>query len=473
MIFNSTTFIWIFLPILLILHYIVKDKYKNILLVIASLIFYAWGEPLYVILLIGSILINYILGIILDKSKNQKNRKILFVISLILNIGLLCYFKYYNFLIQNINRIFNAEILKQINIALPIGISFFTFSAISYMFDLYRKDVKVQKNIINLALYISFFPKLIMGPIEKYSDFEKQIEKRTLTSEKVSNGIKRFVYGLAKKVIIANSIGYIADYIFDANLATVTTPIAWIGAICYMLQIFYDFSGYSDMAIGLAKMFGFDLMENFNLPYISQSITEFWRRWHISLSTWFKNYLYIPLGGNRKGKIRTYINLFIVFFTTGIWHGSSWNFIAWGLFNGLFMIIERIKLKEIIDKNRFKIINHFYALFVTLIGWVLFRANGLKSGIRYLKTMFIPTSIPKLEILDISNLLTIKNILIIIIAILLSGLLQTLIQKNKKIEKNINKLKKYTEPIFIIIIFAICIMSIIDGSYSSFIYFKF
>ncbi len=468
MIFNSMTFLWIFLPIAIILYFFVSEKYKNLLLVLLSLIFHAWGEPVYMGLLAVCIVSNYIIGMLINKCENIKIKKVLFILGIIANIGILVYFKYYNFFALNINKIFNNQLIATKAITLPIGVSFFTFSAISYLFDIYRKDTKVQNNIIDFALYISFFPKLIMGPIQRYVDFEKQLHDRKVNVENFSIGIKRFTYGLAKKVLIANTVGSFADFTFRLTISSLSTPIAWLGALCYMIQIYFDFSGYSDMAIGLGKMFGFDIMENFNLPYTSQSITEFWRRWHISLSNWFKQYLYIPLGGNRKGKIRTYINLSIVFLVTGLWHGSAWNFIIWGLYNGFFIVIERIKLKELIDKNKFKILNWIYATFVTLIGWVFFRASGLKIALSYLKVMFIP----KIFQIDIYNILTYKVIFFIIVGILFSGILQNLIIYIDKKGK-IKKIYMYIEPIVILILLTISIMTIISGTYNSFIYFKF
>ena len=429
MVFSSMTFIWIFLPILLFVYYISKEKYRNIILLIFSLIFYSWGEPKYIVLMLISILVNYIFGRILDKCNKKKNKTIVLIFSIIFNLGLLVYFKYFNFIATNIDNIIGNNVIPNKNIVLPIGISFYTFQIMSYIIDLYRGDIKVQKNLLNLALYISFFPQLIAGPIVKYKDIDEQLQKRTVTIEKFSNGIKRFVYGLAKKVIFANTLAYIADTIFNSNIEFLNMPIAWLGAICYTLQIYFDFSGYSDMAIGLGKMFGFEFMENFNLPYISESITEFWRRWHISLSTWFKEYLYIPLGGNRKGKIRTYINLLIVFFATGIWHGASWNFVVWGLFNGFFLVIERIKLKELLDKNKLKFINHIYALLVIIFGWVLFRADTLKSALQYMKIMISPSK--QLVNFDTSLIINNRNIMMIIVVILFSGILQTIFNKLK------------------------------------------
>lgn len=471
MVFSSMTFIWIFLPILLFVYYISKEKYRNIILLFFSLIFYSWGEPKYIVLMLISILVNYIFGRILDKCNKKKNKKIVLIVSIVFNLGLLVYFKYFNFIATNIDNIIGQNVIPNKNIVLPIGISFYTFQIMSYIIDLYRGDIKVQKNLLNLALYISFFPQLIAGPIVKYKDIDEQLQKRTVTIEKFSNGIKKFVYGLAKKVIFANTLAYIADTIFNSNIELLNMPIAWLGAICYTLQIYFDFSGYSDMAIGLGKMFGFEFMENFNLPYISESITEFWRRWHISLSTWFKEYLYIPLGGNRKGKIRTYINLLIVFLATGIWHGASWNFVVWGLFNGFFLVIERIKLKELLDKNKLKFVNHIYALLVIIFGWVLFRADTLRSALQYMKIMIIPSK--QLANFDTSLIINNRNIIMIIVVILFSGILQTIFNKLKNKEKIKEVYHRYFEVIVISLLMFISIMMLASNTYNPFIYFRF
>lgn len=471
MVFSSMTFIWIFLPILLFVYYISKEKYRNIILLFFSLIFYSWGEPKYIVLMLISILVNYIFGRILNKCNKKNNKKIVLIVSIVFNLGLLVYFKYFNFIATNIDNIIGQNVIPNKNIVLPIGISFYTFQIMSYIIDLYRGDIKVQKNLLNLALYISFFPQLIAGPIVKYKDIDEQLQKRTVTIEKFSNGIKKFVYGLAKKVIFANTLAYIADTIFNSNIELLNMPIAWLGAICYTLQIYFDFSGYSDMAIGLGKMFGFEFMENFNLPYISESITEFWRRWHISLSTWFKEYLYIPLGGNRKGKIRTYINLLIVFLATGIWHGASWNFVVWGLFNGFFLVIERIKLKELLDKNKLKFVNHIYALLVIIFGWVLFRADTLRSALQYIKIMIIPSK--QLSNFDTSLIINNRNIIMIIVVILFSGILQTIFNKLKNKEKIKEVYHRYFEVIVISLLMFISIMMLASNTYNPFIYFRF
>ena len=303
-------------------------------------------------------------------------KKIVLIVAIIFNLMILGYFKYFSSMMGALNGLIGKELIQVKTIILPLGISFYTFQIMSYIIDLYRGEIKVQKNIFRLALYITFFPQLVAGPIVKYHDVENQIAHRECTPEKIGYGIKRFIYGLGKKVIISNSIASVVDTIFTNSVDTISTLWVWIGVFLYTLQIYYDFSGYSDMAIGLGKMFGFDFMENFNYPYISKSIQEFWRRWHISLSTWFKEYVYIPLGGNRKGKVRTYFNLWIVFALTGIWHGATLNFLIWGLWHGLFMFIERLGVKKLLDKNPLKIINYIYTMFVVIVGWAMFRCDS-------------------------------------------------------------------------------------------------
>ena len=469
MLFNSMVFLWIFLPILLIIYFLINPKYRNFVLLFFSLLFYSWGEPKYILLMLVSIITNYFMGLFISKAK-KKRRLLLLIIDILLNLGVLAYFKYANFFIDNINNVFGAGSIPLQNISLPIGISFYTFQIMSYIIDLYRKEIKVQKNFLKLALYISFFPQLIAGPIVKYHDIDEALSSRQETKEKFAYGIKRFVRGLAKKVLIADTVALVADTIFGAQISSLSTPIAWLGALCYTLQIFFDFSGYSDMAIGLGSMFGFKFMENFNLPYLSSSITEFWRRWHISLSTWFKEYLYIPLGGNRKGKLRTYINLWIVFIATGIWHGAAWNFVVWGLFHGFFIFIERLGLKtKILD--RFKPLGHIFTLLIITIGWVLFRADGLKNALGYLKVMFFGQN-PDIP-LQLYTIPWHRTILTIVIAILLSGIIQYIFSKFKYKKTIQTKYEHFLQPICLALLFALCIMSIVSNTYSSFIYFRF
>ena len=470
MIFNSMMFLWIFLPIILVLYYIVPNKLKNLFLMLISLVVYAWGSLESLTVLLTSIVVNYFIGILINAQKKNRLKKVFFAIGMMFNIGILCYYKYSNFFISTACKILGNTTFDMIDILIPVGISYFTFSSMSYLFDVYRQDAKVQKNPINLALYISFFPKVMMGPIESYKDFEVFINKKDLSIDNTADGIKRFVYGLSKKVIIANSMAVIADTIFDSDISMITAGIAWIGALCYMIQIYFDFSGYSDMAIGLSKMLGFNLKENFDLPYNSQSITEFWRRWHISLSTWFKNYLYIPLGGNRKGNFRTYLNLFVVFLVTGLWHGASWNFIVWGIYNGLFMVVERIFLKKILDKNKFKIINHLYTLLVVITSWVYFRISDINKAIEYARIMFTKTTLIPENMVYLSNVLTTSNLIIFIIGILFAGIIPALYRKTNKL-KEIYEV--FFEPIIIIALFLTSIMYIVNGTYNSFIYMNF
>lgn len=380
MIFSSTLFLFLFLPLVLSVYYAIPKKFlsaKNMILLIASLIFYAWGEPINIILMILSIVCNYIFGLAIGISKKDAfARKAVLIISLIYNLGLLFFFKYFNFVTGN-----NFEY-----IALPIGISFFTFQIMSYTIDVYLNNCKPQKNLFDLGLYISLFPQLIAGPIVRYIDVNDELADRDYNLDKIFKGISRFTVGLAKKVLVSNTVALLADTIFaiDKGLGSAT---AWLGVIAYALQIYYDFSGYSDMAIGLGHMLGFNFLENFNYPYISKSVQEFWRRWHISLSTWFRDYLYIPLGGNRKGTLRTYINLLIVFFCTGLWHGASFNFIVWGLFYGFFLILERLFLGKLLKKLP-TFVGRLYTLIIILIGWVFFRAEDLTHALKYIVAMF-------------------------------------------------------------------------------------
>ena len=380
MVFSTPIFLFLFLPAVLVLNYIIPKKYiaaKNVVLLIASLFFYAWGEPKNVLLMLLSIAVNYVCGLLLGRfDSDEKKRKVVLWASVVFNLGLLFFFKYFSFVTGGLFPV----------IKLPIGISFFTFQIMSYTIDVYRRSVEPQKSLLKLALYISLFPQLIAGPIVRYIDVEKQLTYRECTAEKTARGMIRFSMGLSKKVIVSNTVAAICDGIFGST-NTVPAFTAWVGVICYALQIYFDFSGYSDMAIGMGHMLGFDFLENFNYPYVSCSVQEFWRRWHISLSSWFRDYLYIPLGGNRRGKVRTYINLIIVFACTGLWHGASFSFIVWGLWHGLFLVIERLGFKKALDKLP-KFIGWIYTMLVVLVGWVFFRADTLSAAMKYLGEMF-------------------------------------------------------------------------------------
>ena len=465
MVFSSTIFIFIFLPFILFLYYIVGKKIKNYILLIASLIFYAWGGVAYLKILIASIILNYSFGILVDKYSNRTIlKKVILTLGVILNLSILFYYKYYDFFIENANMLFGTNIsLKYI--VLPIGISFFTFQGMSYIIDIYRGDGKVNKNPFSVALYISLFPQLVAGPIIKYKTIDKEIRGRKESIEKFSYGINRFVLGLSKKVIIADILGAMADNILKLYEIGIDTPTAWIGAICYTFQIYYDFSGYSDMAIGIGHMFGFRFMENFNYPYISKSITEFWRRWHISLSTWFREYLYIPLGGNRKGNV--YVNLFIVFLVTGIWHGASWTFILWGIWHGIFIVIERLIKNKSWYINIPNIIKYLVTMFIVIIGWVLFRADSISQALGYLEVMFGVNS--NASLYEFTYFINKKLVLWIVIAAL--GSVPFISNKLRKY--NGNKSFEVISTVGILILFILSVVFIINSTYSPFIYFQF
>lgn len=387
MLFSSPLFVFLFLPIVLGCYFLLPAMLRNLLLVIASLLFYAWGEGVYVIVMIFSLSLNYGFGILIHEFHRQA--KWTMAVAITVNLGMLAFFKYSVFLVQNIEMLLAPLDIKvgTINpVHLPLGISFFTFHSISYLIDIYRKDAPAQKKPIDLALYISFFPQLIAGPIIRYHDISDQLSKRIIGLDDFAVGIRRFIIGLGKKVIIANTLAVPADQIFSIPADQLTTSLAWLGIICYTLQIYFDFSGYSDMAIGLARLFGFHFLENFNYPYISKTIQEFWRRWHISLSNWFRDYLYIPLGGNRVKPWRVYFNLVAVFFLCGLWHGASWNFVIWGMLHGMFLVLERLGLAKFFDNNA-SWLGHAYALAVVTIGWVFFRSEDVFSALTYLKAM--------------------------------------------------------------------------------------
>ncbi len=400
MVFSSIIFLYAFLPITLLLYFSVPQKYRNHVLLMASLLFYAWGELGYVLLMVLSIIVNWLAGLGIQAKRNAgKNTMPVLTVAIILNLAPLAFFKYGNFLVDNANTglaLLNLPTFELSPLHLPIGISFFTFQAISYLIDVYRGQATVQKKPINLALYISLFPQLIAGPIIRYKDVEREINGRVIRIEDVKSGVLRFISGLGKKILIANSMGAVADQIFSLPMDSVSSGLAWIGIIAYSLQIYFDFSGYSDMAIGLGRIFGFHFLENFNYPYISKSIQEFWRRWHISLSSWFRDYLYIPLGGNRSGNWRTYFNLLLVFFLCGLWHGASWTFVIWGLYHGLFLVVERLGLGKIL-KLLPGPLQHAYALLVVMIGWVFFRSETLDQALTYIARLFEFKSIPYLD----------------------------------------------------------------------------
>ena len=388
MVFSSIFFLFTFLPLSLLIYWMSPAKIKNFTLLAVSLFFYAWGEPVYVLLMIASILTNFVFGIFIESELIKEKRAVrraLFISAVVFNILILGFFKYYGFLAENINALFNADISYS-ELPLPIGISFYTFQVLSYVIDVYLGKVRLQRNPVSFALYVTMFPQLIAGPIVRYSDIESQLEQRNVSAAKFGEGAQRFIQGLGKKVLIANSMGALWDITQAMDMTGISVFSAWLGIIAYTFQIYFDFSGYSDMAIGLGKMFGFEFMENFDHPYISRSVTEFWRRWHISLGTWFREYVYIPLGGNRCSRIRQIRNIMAVWMLTGLWHGASWNFVVWGIYYGCLLLIEKMFLKKLID-NAPAIISHVYCMLAVIIGWVLFASRDIESAAAYLGVM--------------------------------------------------------------------------------------
>ena len=463
MLFTNISFLYYFLPVVIIIYFIMPKKFKNIILFIASMIFYFYGEPKYILLMILEILIAYIGGILIKKYKNKK----MLLGIIMIHIIFLCFFKYTDFIIGNINSIFYVN-LKLLNLALPIGISFYTFQIISYEVDVYRGKVDVQRNFLKLATYVSLFPQLIAGPIVRYETIEKELDNRTHSFEKFSYGVERFVIGLAKKVLIANQLGQLCQAFTETNEKTIL--FYWIFAIGYMLQIYFDFSAYSDMAIGLGKMFGFDFLENFNYPYISKSITEFWRRWHISLGTWFKDYVYIPLGGSREGTKKLIRNILIVWSLTGLWHGASWNFVIWGLYFGIILLFEKIFLKKYLEKLPV-FIQRIYVLFIVMISFIIFNANNMKEAWSNIIGLFgfnCEKLINKFTIYYLKNYL----VIIIIAVIASTPIIKNSIKKLKQ-NKKINNIINILEPILIIFILIIITSYAVDNSYNPFLYFRF
>lgn len=473
MVFSSVTFAFMFFPVIYILYLILPGmKAKNILLMLASLLFYAWGEQVYVLLMISSVFVNYLLGLVIYKwFDNFKIRKLFVGISVIINIGMLFVFKYAGFFAGIFSEITNIAV-PELSVHLPIGISFFTFQVLSYVIDVGRDKENIQTDFFNLLLYISFFPQLIAGPIVKYHDVMEQLTERKLNVAVIAKGVKRFIIGLSKKLIIADTMALAVDEIYALSPDKISGLCAWIGAVFYIMQIYFDFSGYSDMAIGLGKMFGFEFKENFNYPYISKSIGEFWRRWHISLSTWFKEYLYIPLGGNRNGKFRTCINLMIVFICTGLWHGANMTFVLWGIYNGIFSVLERIK-KISINRVKSNLIRHIYTLVVVIIGFVIFRAESVSQAFLYIKSMFMPASFTFITGSELKYL-TPYTIFIFTVACISCCPVAKIFRIDYYVSKmKIKTVVTVTGYISVMLLFFVCILIMASSTYSPFIYFRF
>lgn len=458
MVFSSILFIFRFLPIAMILYFLTPNKYKNLTLLLISLTFYSWGEPKYFLIMVASIFVDYFISRGIEKSRNNKKVSIaLLSISIVFNLGILFFFKYFNFFLENVNNILELS-LKYVKITLPLGISFYTFQTMSYTIDVFLGKVKAEKNIINFGAFVCLFPQLIAGPIVKYTDINVELKHRKIDMKQIQDGIELFILGLGSKVLIANNIGAFWSEIEGKGFAGVGTVIAWISVLAFAFQIYFDFSGYSLMAIGLGKILGFNFPRNFNYPYISKSITEFWRRWHITLGSWFKEYVYIPLGGNRVGRLRLYINLFIVWFLTGFWHGASYNFILWGLYFFILISIEKAVLLKFLEKH--KIISHIYSIFFILLGWAIFAVVDLGQLKILLKEMF---SISK----NNQWMYYVRNygITFIIATVLSTPIVKNIY--NKVIKSDI------LNTFILMIIFLLCIAYLVDATYNPFLYFRF
>jgi len=469
MLFSSLSFLLLFLPILVIAYYLSSStKIKNLVIFLFSLFFYSWGEPVYIFLMIFSIAMNYLLAILIHRYKKMDRlvkSKFVFISSIIVNIGILVFFKYSNFIILNINSILKTNI-RYVSVLLPIGVSFYTFQIVSYIIDVYWGKVDVQENIIYLGAYIVLFPQLIAGPIVRYETIEKELSCREISVECIYSGLTRFIIGLGKKVIIANQIGLIADKILITNPHKLGMQLAWLGLVSYTLQIYFDFSGYSDMAIGLGKILGFTFLENFNYPYMSRSITEFWRRWHISLGTWFRDYLYIPLGGNRVSKLRWILNILIVWVLTGLWHGASWNFVIWGLYYGFILVFERLILYKI-NLKIFGFLGNIYTILLVMIGWTIFKIETFKGAGRYIKALlglYGTSSWDTFHNIAITNLLIFVPIGLIGATPLIGRVLEHLDR---------NTYLSIIKDIFVLLIFLISFLFLINSSFNPFIYFRF
>ena len=485
MVFSTPTFLFLFLPVVLWAYLLLPRPGKNLLLLAASLFFYAWGERWIVLVMLLSILGNYILAIRLVASPGARHRHIYLTLALAFNLGLLFVFKYANFFVDSLDPLLTGIGLGSIEIpviTLPIGISFFTFQALSYVIDVHRGDARLQRNPIDFALYIALFPQLIAGPIVRYVDVAEQIVHRTESWSKFSQGVERFVFGLAKKMIFANTAAEVADKIFALPLTDITPGLAWLGTACYTIQIYFDFSGYSDMAIGLGLMFGFRYLENFRHPYVARSITGFWRRWHISLSTWFRDYLYIPLGGNRKGPARTYLNLFLVFFLCGLWHGASWTFVVWGIYHGLLLVLERLGLGDFLSRIP-RILQHLYAMLAVMIGWVLFRAETFEQAHVFVLALFGVSGSPAPLAVTAREYIDPQLIFVLVVGAFCSTPSLSLALRNWREHTNpehpASKLPWSAQigetalTLLLLVLLTLCTSKMALGTYNPFIYFRF
>ncbi len=470
MVFSSMVFIFMFLPAVVVLYYVFPWRtWRNTLLCISSLFFYAWGEPVYVIIMLLSVLLNYVSGILLEKARGKKTSAFILTLSVLLNLSALFFFKYADFFIANINALFSLRI-KPVNLPLPIGISFYTFQALSYVIDVYRKRIKPQKNPVYLAMYISFFPQLIAGPIVRYTDIQNDINSRKESLTGFASGLMQFFLGLASKVILANNLAVFADSVFS-DYSEASSIIMWLAAVSYMLQIFFDFAGYSIMAIGLGRMFGFSFPRNFNKPYTATSVTDFWRRWHITLSSWFRDYVYIPLGGNRCHPARHVFNIFVTWLLTGFWHGAEWNFILWGVYYAFFLLIEKYLLSKLLSKKGFSAVYRLVTLLIVLVGWVLFRVESL-GGIASVLGLMFSFRAEGTVMYIVEHAADCGRMFYIIPGVLAASALPGFLAR--KIQDNVSPSVCLTlKAVASFVLFVVSVLFLIASSYNPFIYFRF
>ena len=467
MVFSSIVFMFFYLPIVLGMYYLVPQKWRSPWLFIVNFVFYGWAEPVFIILMLFSMAVNYISGWIISdcKESNPKKAKIIIVICVVINLAMLVLYKYADLFISSVNVVAGHDIIPLLKLTLPLGISFYTFQTMSYSIDVYRGDGEVQKDFIKFGTFVALFPQLVAGPIVRYKDIDDQLVYREHSIAKFASGVQRFTIGLAKKVLIANNVGILWDKYAAMGAGELTLAGSWLGMIAFSLQIYFDFSGYSDMAIGLGRMMGFEFLENFEHPYISRSITEFWRRWHMSLGTWFRDYVYIPLGGNRKGSARQYLNIMIVWALTGFWHGANWTFLIWGIYYGLLLIIEKRFLLKMLKKAP-GMISNLYVLVMTIIGWVLFQLNSLEHSGMYYKALFGFGEAGAYASYDIYYLTS------FLVVILIGAIASTPLPK-KLYEKLPEKLRSIATPVLIVLALALCTAYLVDATYNPFLYFRF
>lgn len=466
MLFSSIPFLYFFLPCVLILYFAAPKRLKNSVLLLASLLFYGWGEPKYLFVMLFSIVQGYVFGLLLEKAAAPRMRKALLALGVVLSLSTLAYFKYADFLIENLNALTGLSV-SLLRLALPVGVSFYTFQILSYLVDVYRREVPAQRNFIDLAAYVAMFPQLIAGPIVRYADIARQLKDRTHTPEEMALGVRRFVLGLAKKILLANLLGELVSSGRAAQDGSVL--LTWLSAIAFTLQIYYDFSGYSDMAIGLGHIFGFHFLENFDYPYIASSITEFWRRWHMSLGSWFRDYLYIPLGGNRRGRGRQLVNILLVWFATGLWHGAAWNFVLWGLLFALLLTVEKLWLLPLLQKRRW--LGHLYVLLFVNLGFVLFDAASVSAALSTVRAMFGGAGLPLVNTQSLYALGS-NAVLLLLAAVGATPLMKTLCARLQTHTAGAAVLR-VLEPLVLAALLVVCTAFLVDGSFNPFLYFRF